>query len=135
MKRFVKNKLVWLTVGGAIVFVMVTYLNQMYGWNWPKSQKILSYFLDDVSLYAWAVGALASGSVEVPNFVILWVTLFIIYIIIFGALVTLSWFVYKQMTKSRHSLEGWGVGGNSSLLTILGTVLRNLVTIFYTPFI
>lgn len=103
MKNLVKNKLVRLTVGGAIVFVIVTYLNQMYGWNWPKFQKILSYFLDDVSLYAWAVGALASGSVEAPNFVILWVSLFIIYIIIFGALVTLSWFVYKQITKGGHS--------------------------------
>jgi hypothetical protein len=103
MKRFVKNKLVWLTVGGAIVFVIVTYLNQMYGWNWPKFQKILSYFLDYVSLCAWVVGALASGSVEAPNFMILWVSLFIIYIIILGTLVTLSWFLYKQITKRGHS--------------------------------
>ncbi len=102
MKRFVKNKLVWLTVGAAIGFVIVTYVNQMYGWHWPNLQKKL-FFLNDVGMGAWIVGALASGSMEAPNFVILWVSLFLTYIIILGILVTFSWFVYERITKRGHS--------------------------------
>lgn len=102
MKRFVKNKLVWLTVGTAIGFVIVTYVNQMYGWHWPNLQKKL-FFLNTIEMGAWIAGALASGSMEAPNFVILWVSLFMTYIIILGTLVTFSWFVYRQIRKRGHS--------------------------------
>ena len=101
MKRFVKNRLVWLTVGGAIGFTILTYLNVMYGWHWPYLQKKL-FFLNTIVMWPWIAGALVSGSMEAPNPVIVGVGVFITYIIILGTLLTFCWFVHKQITKRRH---------------------------------
>jgi hypothetical protein len=102
MKRFVKNKLVWLTVGGAIGLVMVSYANFWYGWHWPNLQKKL-FFLKTLEMGAWISGALASGSMESPNFLIFLVSLFMTYVIILGGLATFFCFVYKKITKRGYS--------------------------------
>ncbi len=99
MMSFVKNRLLWLTVGLAVIFVMVSYINAMYGWHWPTTRKILSRFIDQVQLPAIFMGILISGNAEAPNAIAVHVTLFITYIVIFGCLIALARLMYKKITK------------------------------------
>jgi len=92
-----KNKMWLLTLGIGLIFVFVTYINSRFGWNWPKVQRILSYFLNPVQFFAWTLGTLVSGRSEAPNAIVFWFTLFITYFLIFGTLIALYRFVYKRM--------------------------------------
>ncbi len=94
MKRFVKNRLVWLTVGGALGFAFLTFPSLNFGWHFP--------YIHVIVMYPWIAGAWVSGSMEAPNPAIVGLGVFITYIIILGPLVTFCWFVHKQITKRRH---------------------------------
>jgi predicted permease len=91
----------WLTIGLALVFVIVSYINALYGWHWPAARRILSHFLDQLQLPALFVGSLISGNAEAPNAIAVHVTLFLTYIILFGSLSALIGFVYRKIRQHK----------------------------------
>ncbi len=100
--RPLKNiRYLWWTLGPAILFVIASYVNAMYGWHWPTGRRIMSYFMDQIQLPALFVGILISGNAEAPNAMAVHVTLFLTYVIIFGSLVALTSFVYRGIHQRR----------------------------------
>ncbi len=96
-----KNRTFLLALGLAITFVFLTYIDSRYGWNWPKVQRILSYFLNPFQFFAWTLGALVSGRSEAPNAIVFWATLFITYLLIFGSVIAAYKFVYRPTKVHR----------------------------------
>jgi hypothetical protein len=88
-------------MGLAVIFVIATHINAMYGWHWPTAQRIFTHLIDQVELPAIFVGILISGNAEAPNATAVYITLFLTYVIISGSLVALGSLVYRKIHQHR----------------------------------
>jgi len=91
-----KKRLLWVTVVLALIFMLTTHINSMYGWLWPRARQIISYFLDPIQFPAYLIGVLVSGKSEAPNPIAFYITWFITYITVFGTLIVGCRFLYRQ---------------------------------------
>ncbi len=93
---FMNKRLLWITVVLALIFMLTTHINSMYGWLWPRARQIISYFLDPIQFPAYLIGVLVSGNSEAPNPIAFYFTWFITYIIVFGTILYVVGFLYRQ---------------------------------------
>jgi hypothetical protein len=104
IKFFFKNRSFWLAFGLAVIFVLVSYLNNTVP-RWLSSLRILGLILDAIQVPAVIVGIMVSDfqnhrGVENPNAIASYVTLFVTYLVIFGGVIKLVGFVNNRMLKN-----------------------------------
>ncbi len=99
MINLIKGRLVLLAVGFAIIFVILSYLNNAHSENWPESMRFLKFSLYKIQLPAILVGVLISGNAHQPNVVATYISLFILYVLMFILLTTFFKFLSMQIKK------------------------------------
>ena len=94
MKFFVEKRLLWLVLGLAGIFVMVSFVNNtLYPFPSP-----LAYVLFVIQTPALIAGALATGRDSI-NWVVFYVALFCTYMIVFLPLILIYQIVLVKVAK------------------------------------
>jgi len=99
MKTLLTNRLFLLAVLFAIIFIVLSYLNNTHSEKWPESIHFLKYLLYKIQLPALLVGIFISNNVHQPNGIAFYSSLFIMYFVIFVCLITVFKLIYLQTSK------------------------------------
>ncbi len=94
MKCFVEKRLLWLVVGLAGIFIMVSFItNILYPFPSP-----VGYVLFVIQIPALIAGTLATGRDSI-NWVVFYVVLFCTYVIVFSILIFIYQIVLAKVAK------------------------------------